>query len=254
MQTQVYHVKGLDCADCASVIKVDLEKLPEVKEVKLDFTRGTLLVSGKVTPEVISSHLHRLGFELAEPLQEPPETSLSFKGFWETLRNSQEFRMTLPGLILLALSLLLEGQGMPNSMRIVIQLVLLFAAGFPMMRRGVQSLVFERKITINLLMALAVIGAVLINETQEALIMLVLFNISEAMEEYTNDHARAVLTAFADLAPHQALKLTEQGEEIVPIEALQIGDAILVKAGERFPMDGVILEGSSECQSSASDW
>ncbi len=246
MQTQVYHVKGLDCADCASVIKVDLEKLPEVKEVKLDFTRGTLLVSGKVTPEVISSHLHRLGFELAEPSQEPPETSLSFKGFWETLRNSQELRMTLPGLILLALSLLLEGQGMPNSMRIVIQLVLLFAAGFPMMRRGVQSLVFERKITINLLMALAVIGAVLINETQEALIMLVLFNISEAMEEYTNDHARAVLTAFADLAPHQALKLTEQGEEIVPIEALQIGDAILVKAGERFPMDGVILEGSSE--------
>ena len=84
MQTQVYHVRGLDCADCASVIKVDLEKLPEVKEVKLDFTRGTLRVSGEVTPDVISAHLHRLGFELAEPSQEPPETSLSFTGFWET--------------------------------------------------------------------------------------------------------------------------------------------------------------------------
>jgi len=246
MQTQVYHVKGLDCADCASVIKVDLEKMPEVKEVNLDFTHGTLRVLGEVTPEVISTHLHRLGFELAEAPQEPPETGLSFSGFWETLRNSQELRMTLPGLMLLALSLLLEGQGLANSLRIGIQLVLLVAAGFPMMRRGMQSLVLERKITINMLMSLAVIGAVLIDETQEALIMLVLFNISEAMEEYTNDHARAVLAAFADLAPHQALKLTEHGEEIVPIEALQIGDVILVKAGERFPMDGVILEGSSE--------
>ena len=246
MQTQVYHVKGLDCADCASVIKVDLEKMPEVKEVKLNFTQGTLHVSGEVTSDVISSHLHRLGFELAEAPQEPPETGLSFSGFWETLRNSQELRMTLPGLMLLALSLLLEGQGLANSLRIGIQLVLLVAAGFPMMRRGMQSLVLERKITINMLMSLALIGAVLIDETQEALIMLVLFNISEAMEEYTNDHARAVLAAFADLAPHQALKLTEHGEEIVPIEALQIGDVILVKAGERFPMDGVILEGSSE--------
>ncbi len=246
MQTQVYQVKGLDCADCASVIKVDLEKMPEVKEVYLDFTRGTLRISGEVTPEVISTHLHRLGFELAEAPQESPETGLSFSGFWETLRNSQELRMILPGLMLLALSLLLEGQGLANSLRIGIQLVLLVAAGFPIMRRGVQSLVLERKITINMLMSLAVIGAVLIDETQEALIMLVLFNISEAMEEYTNDHARAVLAAFADLAPHQALKLTEHGEEIVPIEALQIGDVILVKAGERFPMDGVILEGSSE--------
>ena len=103
MQTQVYHVKGLDCADCASVIKVDLEKMPEVKEVNLDFTRGTLRVSGEVTPEVISTHLHRLGFELAEAPQEPPETGLSFSGFWETLRNSQELRMTLPGLMLLTL-------------------------------------------------------------------------------------------------------------------------------------------------------
>ena len=246
MQTQVYHVKGLDCADCASVIKVDLEKMPEVKEVKLNFTQGTLHVSGEVTSDVISSHLHRLGFELAEAPQEPPETGLSFRGFWETLRNSQELRMTLPGLMLLALSLLLEGQGLANSLRIGIQLVLLVAAGFPMMRRGMQSLVLERKITINMLMSLALIGAVFIAETQEALIMLVLFNISEAMEEYTNDHARAVLAAFADLAPHQALKLTQQGEEMVPIETLQIGDVILVKAGERFPMDGVILEGSSE--------
>ncbi len=139
MQTQVYQVKGLDCADCASVIKVDLEKMPEVKEVYLDFTRGTLRVSGEVTPEVISTHLHRLGFELAEAPQEPPETGLSFSGFWETLRNSQELRMTLPGLMLLALSLLLEGQGLANSLRIGIQLVLLVAAGFPMMRRGMPA-------------------------------------------------------------------------------------------------------------------
>jgi len=114
------------------------------------------------------------------------------------------------------------------------------------MRKGAHSLVLDHKINIDLLMSIAVIGAVLINESLEALIMLVLFNISEVMEEYTNNHARAVISAFADLAPHQALEITENGEKMVPIEELQIGDVILVKAGERFPMDGIILEGTSE--------
>ena len=62
MQTQVYHVKGLDCADCASVIKVDLEKLPEVKEVTRDCTRGMLQVSGAVPQDVLFAHLHRWSY------------------------------------------------------------------------------------------------------------------------------------------------------------------------------------------------
>ena len=246
MATRVYRVEGLDCADCASAIQVDLEKLPEVEQAKLDFTRGTLSVTGEVSPEVVSTHLQRLGFDLADEAEEPLEDGLTFRGFWNTLRHRQDLHRTLPGMVLLGLSLLLAGQGISNGLRIGIQLALLVAAGFPMMRNGVQSLALEHKITINMLMTLAVIGAVLINETQEALIMLVLFNISEALEDYTNDHARAVLTAFADLAPHQALKLTANGEQTVPIEELHIGDTILVKAGESFPMDGVVLEGTSE--------
>jgi len=87
---------------------------------------------------------------------------------------------------------------------------------------------------------------VLINETPEAFIILILFHLSEAMEAYTNDHARAVLTEFADLAPKTAVRVGESGEETVPIENLGVGDLIIVRAGERFPMDGVIVDGNSE--------
>ncbi|HOT53197.1 MAG TPA: heavy metal translocating P-type ATPase, partial [Anaerolineaceae bacterium] len=87
---------------------------------------------------------------------------------------------------------------------------------------------------------------VLINETPEAFIILILFHLSEAMEAYTNDHARAVLTEFADLAPKSAVRLNPSGEEEVPIEALAVGDVLVVRAGERFPMDGVIIDGNSE--------
>jgi len=52
-------------------------------------------------PEVVSTHLQRLGFGLADNPDEPLETGLSFKGFWMTMRQNRELQMTLPGLICL---------------------------------------------------------------------------------------------------------------------------------------------------------
>ena len=119
-------------------------------------------------------------------------------------------------------------------------------AGWMIFRNGAISLFKEHDLNMNVLMSIASIGAVAIGEAHEALIMVILFTLSEALEGYTNDHARAILTEFADLAPHEALLVAGDGEKLVPIETLQVGDRILVRAGERFPMDGLVARGNSE--------
>ncbi|MFZ3152186.1 MAG: cation-translocating P-type ATPase [Anaerolineaceae bacterium] len=246
MKTYVIAIQGLDCPECAKVIETDLNSLPGVENTKLDFTRGIVTVTGETDLETLRARIRRLGFVPVAEDERKTTATLDFKGFWDSYRRNPELKITFPGFILLGLSLFLEGWGVPRVWVLLIQLVSLAVAGFPVFRGGYFSLFIEHSININFLMSIAVIGAVFIGETQEALILLVLFSFSEALEDYTNDHARAVLSEFADLAPKQALLLTEDGEKTISVEHLAIGDLILIKAGERFPMDGMIVEGSSD--------
>jgi len=245
MKSIVIPLQGLDCADCARVIETSLKRMPGVRNARLDFTRAELTVEGEADPELVRERIRQLGFTPLDA-HAPVSTGLNFAGFWETLSTDETLRATLPGLLLLFGSLFLPHLGVSGAWRVVPQLAALLLAGFPIFLSGLRSLFLDRRLTINFLLTLAVIGAVLINETPEAFIILILFHLSEAMEAYTNDHARAVLTEFADLAPKTAVRVGESGEETVPIENLGVGDLIIVRAGERFPMDGVIVDGNSE--------
>jgi len=171
---------------------------------------------------------------------------ITFRGFWEHLWHMPELKIIVPGFVLLGLSLLLPRFGLPDGWAMLIQLVLLPLAGWPVFKNGYISLVIEHKLNINFLMSLAAIGAVVIGETHEALIMLALFTVSEALEEYTSDTARAVLSEFADLAPKKATLFDAGEERVVSVESLKVNDLIIVKPGERFSMDGVVESGMSE--------
>ncbi len=171
---------------------------------------------------------------------------LDFKGFWRYFIRMPDLKVIVPGWILLFATFFLEDLGVSRTATLAIQFLVLPIAGWMVFRNGATSLFRERNLNMNVLMSVASIGAVAIGEAHEALIMVILFTLSEALEGYTNDHARAILTEFADLAPHQALLTTAEGDRLLPIEDLRIDDRILVRAGERFPMDGVVVRGTSE--------
>ncbi|NLG40367.1 MAG: heavy metal translocating P-type ATPase, partial [Chloroflexi bacterium] len=126
-----------------------------------------------------------------------------------------------------------------------LQLVLLPLAGWPVFKDGFRTIFRNHRFNMNTLMSIASIGAVVLSETYEAIILLLLFTLSEALESYINDNAREILMEFADLAPKTAIRLNSHSEETVDVEALQPGDVILVRPTDRIPMDGTILAGSS---------
>ena len=172
------------------------------------------------------------------------------KGFWQILRSNRDFKVTLPGAMLLALTFFLPGGGVASQWVTLIQLLLLPLAGWTVMRGAWRSLTRSHSLDMTGLMTIASVGAVLIGETAEALVLLLLFSVSEALEDYANARARSVLSGFSDLAPKFARRLTGGREEDIPVEALRVGDVIVIRPGERLPMDGTVLEGQSEIDQS----
>ena len=191
------------------------------------------------------------GCETCDPIRLdstiPRKTSatLSFAGFFRSLWQSPDLKIVLLGLTLLVLSLFADRVGVKQPWIMILQLVLLPLAGWPVFKDGFRTIFRNHRFNMNTLMSIASIGAVVLSETYEAIILLLLFTLSEALESYINDNAREILMEFADLAPKTAIRLNSHGEETVDVEALQPGDMILVRPADRIPMDGTILAGSS---------
>ncbi len=176
---------------------------------------------------------------------------MTLSGFWQSYRQGEDLKVVVPGVLLMVLSFFLPRLGLSAETLKWVQLALLPLVGWPVFRGAFFNIFRERSLSMNVLMSAAAIGAIWIGEAPEALVLLVLFNLSEGLETYTNAHARLVLAEFADLAPKTALLVSGTLETTIPVEQLQLGDEIIVKAGERFPMDGLVLEGQSDVDQSA---
>ena len=172
-------------------------------------------------------------------------STLSFGGFFRSLWQAPDLKFVLLGLTLLILSLFADRIGLQQPWVMILQLLLLPLAGRSVFKDGFRTLFQNHRLNMNTLMAVASIGAVVLGETYEAIILLLLFTFSEALEDYINDNAREILMEFADLAPKTAIRLSLGGEENVNVEDLQPGEIILVRPADRIPMDGVIMSGSS---------
>jgi Zn2+/Cd2+-exporting ATPase len=246
MEKQVYYIEGMDCADCALNVEKGVGKLDRVYEVQVDFATGSLEVKGDAAPHLVRKRVEALGYRLVDGIdhnRQPRGTVVV--GFWQFLLSRPETRLALIGGLLILVGFAAGFAGVdPLAVRLV-QVAALLVAGYPIARSGLSNLVINRDFNINLLMTIAAVGAILIGEIAEGATLIFLFALAEALEGYTTDRARSVLSEMKKLAPETAIRIGA-GDEVVPVEALQIGDRILVRPGDRIPMDGVIVAGTTE--------
>ncbi|SET63496.1 Cd2+/Zn2+-exporting ATPase [Natronincola peptidivorans] len=98
----------------------------------------------------------------------------------------------------------------------------------------------------NFLMLVAAIGAAFLGEWSEGAAVVFLFSVGNTLQVYTMDKTRKSIAQLMELAPNEALLKTTDGEEIiVPVEELSIGDMIIIKPGEKIPIDGMVYKGYS---------
>ena len=116
--------------------------------------------------------------------------------------------------------------------------------GVPIGRNALEALL-ERKLGINLLMAIAIVGAVAIGETIEAASLAFLFLVAERLEDFAVERSHRSLQELIELAPHEARVLTAAGETTRHVEQITANETIAVRPGERIPLDGIVTRGSS---------
>ncbi|MCP5097917.1 MAG: cation-translocating P-type ATPase [Chloroflexi bacterium] len=269
-----FRIKGMDCASCAQSIENGVARLDGVAQCTLNFTTETLRVQGDIASEQIVARVENLGYEVASPdektnLDEGSEPSSL--NFWQYMRQRSDTRLALIGVILILPGLLfnelLPMLELESPWLNLTSIAAMIVAGLPIAKSAWQTLRFNRDISINLLMTIAAIGAVIIGAYTEAGLVMVLFAIGEALEGFTSTRARDSIRSLMQVAPQTATVLRpcidceghmgQDGydggicpwcgleKQEVQVDELQISELILVKPGERIPMDGRIRTGHS---------
>lgn len=134
--------------------------------------------------------------------------------------------------------------GLPQPWPQVAYLVAYLAGGYYGVRQGLAEL-RHGAINIDLLMILAALGAAVIGDWREGAILLFLFSLSNALQDYALGRSRRAIEALIKLRPQEALVRRGELEMITPVARLRLGDVVIVKPGERLPIDGVVLRGQS---------
>ncbi|UYM17114.1 heavy metal translocating P-type ATPase [Endozoicomonas euniceicola] len=225
-----WFVRGMDCGSCAARVEKALAAMQGVSQVRVVYSTERLLVDmdSSVKASAIEAKVTELGFRLEDSLgtaEEPP--------FWKLHPDLS----LLGGLTVLAalVSVLVSGWGeLAFYAPAIVGLIPFIHKSLAQARNG-------SWFGIETLMSVAAIGALILGETFEATLVLLLFSIGQMLESVAARKARAGVQSLMQLTPDTAIRI-ENGQRIhdVPAELLQPGDLIEVRPGDRLPVDCIL--------------
>ncbi|WP_135663950.1 heavy metal translocating P-type ATPase [Halorhabdus rudnickae] len=254
-------VPEMDCPSCAKKVDGSLERVDGITEVSLSPTKGTATVtfdSERTSENAVVAAIEGAGYEVLDGTSEESndETGGPDVAPPTEVWTSQRAIKTWIGAVFVTLGLAVEfvvtGGNVevatileyPIAVADVLFLVAIVVSGAPVVRSGYYS-ARNRSLDIDLLMGVAIIAATGIGYVVEAATLAVLFSIAELLEDYAMDRARDSLRELMELSPDEAT-VRRNGEEVtVPAEDVAIGETVLVRPGEKIPLDGVVIEGES---------
>ena len=156
-------------------------------------------------------------------------------------------RILIAAVLLIVLKLL----PLTGWLQAVCFLVPYFIIGYDVLRKAVLGIINGQVFDENFLMAIATVGAFATGEFDEAVFVMLFYQTGELFQDYAVGKSRASITALMDIRPDTANLETENGLEEVDPEDVSVGSVIVVKPGERVPLDGTVLEGSSTLDTAA---
>ena len=235
----ILQVEGMDCASCTNKIENAVCSLDGVENVSLNYTsqRLKLEYDEAVTSEQeVSKIVQRLGYKISKFDKKSQNKDLAW---WQSAKG----RLVIVAGLLLALAWILAFT-MPEYAFYAFSAAALLALA-PMSKKAVLSAISGQLFTIETLVTIAVIGAIIIGEAAEAAVVVFLFSIGELLEMMAAAKARKSVQALADLVPKTAYLVVNGATTEVAADSLEIGDIVEVRPGGRIPADGIITQGQS---------
>ncbi|WP_339157741.1 heavy metal translocating P-type ATPase [Paenibacillus sp. FSL W8-0186] len=138
-----------------------------------------------------------------------------------------------------------------QTISVLLYIAAYFTGGFLKAKEGLETLIKDRDLDVNLLMIAAALGAASIGYWNEGAMLIFIFALSGALESFASERSHKDISELISLKPETAVKVGQDGMKVVPVEELAIGDLLLVKPGEVIPADGVVQSGSSAVNQAA---
>lgn len=241
-----FRVGGMDCANCASKVENAVSRLPGVTEVGASYTAQTMTVTHTDVPvAAIRNAVKSVGYTAApadaaaEGDHDHGHFDLGDGPWWKTKKA-----MLTCGCGLALAAAFLIGQVFPEIGHWAFLAALLVGL-VPIGRRAISGVMHGTPFSIETLMSIAAVGAVFIGATEEAATVVLLFLVGELLEGVAASRARASIRGLTDLVPKVALVERNGQTEEIQANALQIGDTLMIRPGDRIAADGEITEGNS---------
>ncbi|HEV7344117.1 MAG TPA: heavy metal translocating P-type ATPase [Devosia sp.] len=239
-----FRVGGMDCANCASKVENAVSRVPGVTKVGASYTAQSMTVTHASVPLVaIRNAVKSVGYTAAsaDAAAGPAgdhHFDLDDGPWWKTRKAMLTWGC---GLALAAAYLI--GQMFPEVGHWAF-LVALLVGLVPIGRRAMSGALHGTPFSIETLMSIAAVGAVIIGATEEAATVVLLFLVGELLEGVAAGRARTSIRSLTDLVPKTALVERNGQTEEVPADALSIGEILMIRPGDRIAADGDVVEGS----------
>lgn len=250
-----YRIDNMDCASCVGKIESALNRMSGISDFQLNFATKklelTLDPNSNTTAKDIETTIKSLGFDITEVLESDDTPALSdddsqkSQHWWQSKNGKQVVGLGILMSTAYLLSLLLPNYGdWVFAIAVIVGVI-------PFARKAWALAMTGTPFSIEMLMSVAAIGALLIGEAEEAAAVVFLFSVGELFESLAADRARAGIKALTNLIPKNAILIDSEGKQReVTASSLKVNDIILIRPGDRVPADGEIIEGESSIDDS----
>lgn len=250
-----YQLKNIDCASCAAKIEDGLAKMPEVKFVSVNYANSTMQIDAPDIEEV-KQKIKEIEpeVEVVEPTEEIYASVKKPAIKDELIENKKELIKISVTLLLLAVGLIFENEIHSTPFHFAEYLVFISAyliSGWGVLNGAFRSITKGKVFNEHFLMTIATLGALAIDEMPEAVAVMLFYVVGELFQDIAVNRSRKSVKALLEIRPDYAnIKINGDVKRVSPTE-VHSGQIIVVKPGEKVPLDGIIKEGNSFVDTSA---
>lgn len=232
-----YNIKDLDCANCAKKIEETLNKDKNIKSASVNFAKQT------VTVETNISDPFNYVKDIVEKIE--PDVILSKEEIKET-KNKDIYRILL-GAFLGVLGIIIKN---PKYLSMILILLAYIILLYRTLTTAIKQLK-NKTINENFLVTISTIGAYLLGETHEGLMVIFLYEIGKMLESKAVNKSRNSVAELMNIKEETSNLKDNNKIKVVPTTEIKVGDIIVVKEGERVPLDGIVVKGETMLDTSA---
>ena len=255
-ESRVYILENLGCANCAAKMERRINGLDDVAEATITFSTKQLRITGKrldsLLPQ-IQDICASIESEVKVVPKDPTPKSAAKADDKKDEKAEQKktLAMIATGAVLFVIGEVMEHMGVNGYAPAIVNVIAYLILGLEIVITAVKNLTHGQVFDENFLMSIATLGAFAVGDFSEAVGVMLFYRIGEFFEDIAVERSRTQIMDAVDLRPETVNLVSGNDIRVIPAEETEVGDVLLVRPGDRIPLDGTILEGDSRLDTSA---